>query len=375
MDISFNCGNCGQYLVIDAAGGGLQVQCPKCQAELTVPDGQPDFPKGSTSLAAEAQPPSAPAPPNQATEKQRVFLRDLGATCDTTQLAKERASELIEDALSKRPPTQRQIEKLKRLGLLDDLEEDATAQDARELLDFALHDAPTEYQLARAEELGFTIPEDAEFTAGALDDILKLADRQPDEEMLTPLSASGISLCPSTALEARMLLELVEAYSTDDWEDKLPRTALADVCTLAVKDPAFYVVTLDNKTLGMLQQFRWPESKLQEWFNSAVNATAAWEEETRLRPGDACAFKKLGEQYTDAGRTSDAIAAYKQAINLAATWYMAWIALGGVYHRSGAHKEAEAAFKQAKGACPEGFAGFAKHVGPNTRKLYPGVID
>jgi len=37
MDISFNCDKCGQSMVIDAAGAGLQVQCPKCSESLTVP--------------------------------------------------------------------------------------------------------------------------------------------------------------------------------------------------------------------------------------------------------------------------------------------------------------------------------------------------
>jgi hypothetical protein len=36
-DISFHCHNCGQRIVIDAAGAGLQVGCPTCQTEMTVP--------------------------------------------------------------------------------------------------------------------------------------------------------------------------------------------------------------------------------------------------------------------------------------------------------------------------------------------------
>jgi predicted Zn finger-like uncharacterized protein len=37
MDISFNCSNCGTHIVIDAAGAGISVQCPKCNQSLTVP--------------------------------------------------------------------------------------------------------------------------------------------------------------------------------------------------------------------------------------------------------------------------------------------------------------------------------------------------
>jgi DNA-directed RNA polymerase subunit RPC12/RpoP len=36
MDISFNCDKCGQQIVIDEAGAGLQVECPKCGNSLQV---------------------------------------------------------------------------------------------------------------------------------------------------------------------------------------------------------------------------------------------------------------------------------------------------------------------------------------------------
>ncbi len=37
MDITFNCGWCGQNIVIDEAGAGLAIECPKCDQPLTVP--------------------------------------------------------------------------------------------------------------------------------------------------------------------------------------------------------------------------------------------------------------------------------------------------------------------------------------------------
>ena len=37
MDISFYCFKCGQHIVIDEAGAGLQVPCPKCGESLQVP--------------------------------------------------------------------------------------------------------------------------------------------------------------------------------------------------------------------------------------------------------------------------------------------------------------------------------------------------
>jgi hypothetical protein len=36
-DISFHCHNCGQRIVIDSAGARLQVSCPTCQTDLSVP--------------------------------------------------------------------------------------------------------------------------------------------------------------------------------------------------------------------------------------------------------------------------------------------------------------------------------------------------
>jgi predicted Zn finger-like uncharacterized protein len=37
MDISFNCDQCGQQIVVDEAGAGMLVQCPKCGEQITVP--------------------------------------------------------------------------------------------------------------------------------------------------------------------------------------------------------------------------------------------------------------------------------------------------------------------------------------------------
>lgn len=37
MDITFSCTSCGTHIVIDAAGAGMSVQCPKCGQSLTVP--------------------------------------------------------------------------------------------------------------------------------------------------------------------------------------------------------------------------------------------------------------------------------------------------------------------------------------------------
>ncbi len=41
MDVFFNCPACGQHLVIDDAGAGLVIPCPKCAKDLTVPAPKP----------------------------------------------------------------------------------------------------------------------------------------------------------------------------------------------------------------------------------------------------------------------------------------------------------------------------------------------
>ncbi len=62
MDIEFNCNHCGQHIVIDAAGAGSAVQCPKCQAELVVPQAQPapSKPTASTNTHSAIPKPTTP---------------------------------------------------------------------------------------------------------------------------------------------------------------------------------------------------------------------------------------------------------------------------------------------------------------------------
>ena len=39
MDITFNCDVCGEGIVIEEAGAGMAVNCPRCSHSLTVPSG------------------------------------------------------------------------------------------------------------------------------------------------------------------------------------------------------------------------------------------------------------------------------------------------------------------------------------------------
>jgi DNA-directed RNA polymerase subunit RPC12/RpoP len=41
MDIIFKCANCEQELEVDASGAGTQIQCPSCNAAITVPNPEP----------------------------------------------------------------------------------------------------------------------------------------------------------------------------------------------------------------------------------------------------------------------------------------------------------------------------------------------
>jgi len=37
MDINFKCSHCGQDLTVDGSGAGVQIECPSCQQQITVP--------------------------------------------------------------------------------------------------------------------------------------------------------------------------------------------------------------------------------------------------------------------------------------------------------------------------------------------------
>ena len=293
-------------------------------------------------------------------------------------MTKEQASGLIEDALSNRPPTQKQIDKLRRLGRLDELEKDDTALDASAALEDILLSSPTENQLARLKELGLTVTGDWEFSAGELDEILKLTDRQPDAEMFEALQALGIEWSDGTALHARIILDLALAYGTGTWKYELPTSELANVCIAATKDPAFYSAMIDNGSLG-IQYFSWPEAKMQEWVQNNIDPIAAYQRETELKPDDAFAWFQLGNAYCNSKRFDDAVAAYQQAIRLGRDYAMAWLGLAVACHKSGHASEAEAAFAESRRLDPKHFmqfieAGKGSALLAEAQKLYPKLF-
>ncbi len=75
MDITFNCGHCGQHIVVDEAGAGMAVQCPKCGQTLTVPQ------------AAAASPLKAPVLPNETVRPRSFAMRSIGTAALVLGLA------------------------------------------------------------------------------------------------------------------------------------------------------------------------------------------------------------------------------------------------------------------------------------------------
>lgn len=65
IDIYFFCGSCGQHMVIDEAGVGIVILCPRCARSVTVPT--PSEPKSA--------PVSPPAAASQSEKEQTVALK------------------------------------------------------------------------------------------------------------------------------------------------------------------------------------------------------------------------------------------------------------------------------------------------------------
>lgn len=64
MDITFNCGNCGEQLTIDESGAGTTVECPVCTKPINVPS-QSSFTEdtqGKPTLGLKRQPSSSDRP-------------------------------------------------------------------------------------------------------------------------------------------------------------------------------------------------------------------------------------------------------------------------------------------------------------------------
>lgn len=61
MDIQFNCPKCSQEMNVNDTAVGLQVECPTCKGQITVPSGTQA--RAQSSQTVTSIPPSAPSPP------------------------------------------------------------------------------------------------------------------------------------------------------------------------------------------------------------------------------------------------------------------------------------------------------------------------
>ena len=72
MDIVFNCPNCEQELAVDQSGSGSQIECPACNATITIPPpGRPT----TGPLPAVTPPPSGPTPTSSPAAKVSLNLK------------------------------------------------------------------------------------------------------------------------------------------------------------------------------------------------------------------------------------------------------------------------------------------------------------
>jgi ankyrin repeat protein len=201
---------------------------------------------------------------NQATEKQTKYLRDLGVAFDETTLTKDAASYLIEEALasqrSAKPPSEAQRQKLIRLGVLNQLPENASMQDATDLLEQVLAEPITDYQIKEARESGFVLKNMDRIKACDFDDLVKLAYRAPEQDDLLVLKEYGLSFQEGNGISVRLAVALINQYDHYEYE----RKQIAKACARAVNDPAFAKPIISCDEYGSME-ISWPPAKLREW--------------------------------------------------------------------------------------------------------------
>jgi len=54
MDITFDCPNCGQELVVDSSYTGIEIECPECETKIVVPETGKEETEGIEEVNAEA---------------------------------------------------------------------------------------------------------------------------------------------------------------------------------------------------------------------------------------------------------------------------------------------------------------------------------
>ena len=258
------CPHCRQKIEYPADGTGQVIPCPTCKKSIML------MPIRSDDLCK--QPTDDPP-----TEKQLAYLRDLGVQFDEAILTKRSASRLLEAILKekrrKESPSGWRLEKVKRLGLLEELRANATMQDLVELLDSVKYDGPTEAQIKFCKESDFKLK--GEIFADELDDILKLDGQPPLQEHLDLFKAYGIRHSGADALAACAYAALISYYEELALEklgygDKgIDHLRIAKACMAAMRDPAYGKPTLVRE--GYWMTFTWPKSKLKEWYRKGAD--------------------------------------------------------------------------------------------------------
>jgi DNA-directed RNA polymerase subunit RPC12/RpoP len=257
------CPHCRQKIEYPADGTGQVVSCPTCgKSIMLMPIRSDDLYKQPTD-----------DPP---TEKQLAYLRDLGVQFDEAILTKRSASRLLKAALRekriKELPSGWRLEKVKRLGLLEELPPNATMQDVVELLDSIKYDGPTEAQIKFCKGSDFKLK--GEIYADELDEILKLDGQPPLQEHLDIFQAYGIRHSGADALAARAYADLILYYQERalqkiGYSDReIPRMRIAKACLVAMRDPAYGKPTLIRE--GYWMTFTWPKRKLNEWYRKGA---------------------------------------------------------------------------------------------------------
>jgi DNA-directed RNA polymerase subunit M/transcription elongation factor TFIIS len=79
MDITFGCPECRQHMVIDEAGAGLLVACPKCGREIRVPG----------PVAPKSNPGATPANVSRPDKERTVALKWTPPSSSTSQKPKQ----------------------------------------------------------------------------------------------------------------------------------------------------------------------------------------------------------------------------------------------------------------------------------------------
>jgi hypothetical protein len=170
---------------------------------------------------------------------------------------------MIEQILS-RAPRKAQLDKISRLGLCEKIPENASSQDAHDLLDSVLDEPPTDAQIKMAKESGFTLRNIQGLTARELDDLLKLGFREADAADLQTLRNYGIKFHSGNGLAARVAVALISQYEDGNDGGEVSKYQIAKACVGAMNDPCYATPTLSWDDVGELR-ISWPKAKLKDW--------------------------------------------------------------------------------------------------------------